>query len=88
MTKDILIVDDHQLFRDGIRNMLETRSDLRVAAEAIDGRSAVNLAIEVCPDLILMDVLLPGLNGIDATRRIISEMPSMKILGFSRMSNE
>jgi DNA-binding NarL/FixJ family response regulator len=66
----IVVVDDHQLFREGIRRLLETREDFRVVGEASDGEQAVALVAEKEPDVALMDIWMPRLSGIDATRRI------------------
>jgi len=66
----IVVVDDHQLVREGIRRLLETRADFRVVGEAADGEEAVALVTEKQPDVALMDLFMPRLSGIDATRRI------------------
>jgi DNA-binding NarL/FixJ family response regulator len=66
----IVVVDDHKLVRDGIRRLLETRDDFRVVGEASDGEEAVALVTEKQPDIALMDIWMPRLSGIDATRRI------------------
>jgi DNA-binding NarL/FixJ family response regulator len=79
----VLIADDHQIVRQGLRHLLEKEPDLVVAAEAEDGRSTVRLAREVQPEVIIMDVAMPDLNGIEATRQIISEMPRMKVIALS-----
>lgn len=79
----VLIADDHQIVRQGLRHLLEKEPDLVVAAEAEDGRSTVRLAREVRPEVIIMDVAMPDLNGIEATRQIISEMPRVKVIALS-----
>jgi DNA-binding NarL/FixJ family response regulator len=79
----ILIADDHQIVRQGLRHLLEKEADLQVVAEAEDGRVTVRLAREILPELILMDVAMPHLNGIEATRQIISEIPEVKIIALS-----
>jgi DNA-binding NarL/FixJ family response regulator len=76
----ILIADDHQLFRDGLKGLLQAAPDFEVVAEAADGQQALRLAAEHRPDVILMDIQMPELNGIEATRRIIAQQPEIKIL--------
>ena len=80
MVIKILIADDHQIVRQGLRHLLEKESDLKVVAEAEDGRSTVRLARELSPEVIIMDVAMPDLNGIEATRQIISESPRTKVI--------
>jgi DNA-binding NarL/FixJ family response regulator len=79
-TLRVLIADDHPVFRDGMRAMLETTADVEVVGEATTGPEAVELAKQLRPDVILMDVQMPGLNGIEATRRIVASQPAMRIL--------
>ena len=76
----VLIADDHQLFRDGLKALLDSAPDIEVVAEAKTGGEAVTLATELKPDLILMDVQMPDLNGVDATRQIINENADIKVL--------
>lgn len=83
MSINVMVVDDHQLFREGIRNMLEREDDLKFLGEAADGRSAVRLARELGPDVIVMDVCMPDMNGIVATSLIIAEFPKIKVLALS-----
>ncbi len=75
----VLLVDDHILFRRGVRAVLATRADMQVVGEASDGLEAVALARQTMPDVILMDIKMPGCNGLEATRRIKQEMPSVKV---------
>jgi DNA-binding NarL/FixJ family response regulator len=76
----VLIADDHPLFRDGLRVLLEAAEDLELAAEAETGEDAVRLAVESKPDLTLMDVNLPGINGIEAARQITAALPGANLL--------
>lgn len=76
----ILIVDDHQLFRDGLKALFSSAPDLEVIGDAATGEQAVQLAISGKPDVILMDLQLPGINGIEATRRIVTQLPDVRIL--------
>jgi len=76
----IVIADDHPLFRSGVRNLLKTTDDLEVVGEASSGDEAVELAEALRPDVILMDIRMPGLNGIEATRLIKERFPSIEVL--------
>ncbi len=79
----ILIADDHKIILDGLCSLLEKNDALKVIGRAADGLSAVRLAGELSPDLVIMDISLPGLNGIDATRRILEANPRVKIIALS-----
>ena len=79
----VLMVDDHPLVREGLRGVLEGYEQLRVVAEAADGHEAVQLAAELRPDVIIMDVNMPILDGIEATRLITRTCPSMTVIGLS-----
>ncbi len=79
----ILIVDDLRLFRQGIRGLLKQEKDFEVVGEAADGQDAFTMVQETKPDIILMDVAMPKLNGIHATRMILERHPSVKILMLS-----
>lgn len=79
----VLIADDHQIVRQGLRTLLEKEHDMKVVAEAEDGRNTVRLARELQPGVIIMDVAMPDLNGIEATRQIAVELPKTKIIALS-----
>jgi two-component system response regulator NreC len=83
MKTRVLIVDDHQGFREGLKAVINLQADMEVVGEAQDGAKAVALTRELLPDIILMDVKLPGMDGAEATSRILAEMPGMKILALS-----
>jgi DNA-binding NarL/FixJ family response regulator len=87
MRSTILLADDHKIFRDGLRSLLEQQPGLEVVAEAEDGRTAVELAVKLCPDVAIVDVGMPGLNGIEATRRIVGEVPRVKVIALSMHSD-
>jgi DNA-binding NarL/FixJ family response regulator len=76
----ILIADDHPLFRAGLRALLESIPDTEVAGEAATGEEAVEVARALVPDVVVMDINMPGLNGIDATRRIVDQSEDVKVL--------
>jgi DNA-binding NarL/FixJ family response regulator len=76
----ILIVDDHPVFRFGLRSLISSIADLEVIGEATSGESAIEQAAGLQPDIILMDINMSGMNGIDATRQILQEQPEIAIL--------
>jgi NarL family two-component system response regulator LiaR len=76
----LLIVDDHAIVRDGIRSLLSTEPDIEVVGEADNGRDAVSRALQLRPEVILMDLLMPEMGGIEATRHIIADWPGARIL--------
>jgi len=76
----ILVVDDHPLFRKGVVHMLQEETDMEIIGEAGDGETALNMTRELMPDIILMDVSMPGWDGIKATRQIMEEFPSARIV--------
>ncbi len=83
----ILLADDHKITRQGLRSLLEKESDMEVVAEAEEGRSAVQLARKLTPDVVIMDVSMPDLNGIEAARQIIKGSKSIKVIALSMHSD-
>jgi DNA-binding NarL/FixJ family response regulator len=81
--KTIIIVDDHRVFHHGISQALDATEEFRVTARAVTGAQAVSLAEKTVPDLILMDISMPDLNGMEATRRILAVNPDIRILALS-----
>ena len=79
----ILIADDHSVVRTAIAHMLDSQPDLQVVGEARDGQEAVEQALELTPDVLLMDISMPRLNGIEAARRIHAILPDVRIIGLS-----
>lgn len=88
MVVKLLLADDHQILREGLRALLAKQPDLVVVGEAEDGRTAVRLARELRPDLVIMDIGMPGLNGIEATRQILAEVPETKVIALSMHSDK
>lgn len=84
---NILLVDDHQMMRDGLRAVLERESDLHVSGEAADGRTALELCSTLHPDVVVMDIGMPGLNGIEATRQVTTHHPRTKVVALSMNSD-
>ena len=84
----ILLADDHAIVRQGLRSMLEQEPNVTVVAEAGDGRTAVKLTRTTQPDIVIMDVSMPDLNGIEATRPITSDFPGIKVIGLSMHSEK
>jgi len=76
----VFIADDHPVFREGVRSMLRRETSIRLVGEAANGSEAIALTAELQPDVILMDVHMPDINGIEATRRILHEHPHMRVL--------
>ncbi len=84
----IVLADDHTLVRAGLRSLLESLGSFQVVGEAADGREAVRLARQLSPDIVLMDIAMPGLNGLDATARIAREAPASRVIILSMHTAE
>jgi DNA-binding NarL/FixJ family response regulator len=84
----ILLVDDHALMREGLRSILEKESDIEVVGEAEDGRAALDLAARRSPDVIIMDLGMTNLNGIEATRQLVAANPRRKVIALSTYSDK
>ncbi|GBC61167.1 DNA-binding response regulator [Desulfonema ishimotonii] len=83
MPIEVLLADDHSIMRAGLRALLESRIDMTVTGEAQNGREALNLACEIRPDVVIMDVSMPGLNGVDATKLIIEALDTVRVIALS-----
>jgi DNA-binding NarL/FixJ family response regulator len=87
MSIRILLADDHRILREGLRSLLAQQPDIAVVGEASDGEMAVALARELRPDLVIMDVVMPGMDGVAATRRIRAECPDTRVIALSMHSD-
>lgn len=86
--RQVLIVDDHQILRQGLKSLLEKEPDLKVIAEAEDGRSALEIMQATPADVVIMDVAMPGLNGMEATRKALAINPAAKVIGLSMHTDQ
>ncbi len=84
----VLLADDHTVVRQGLRALLESEEDIRVVGEAENGRQAVHLAKQLQPDVVILDVAMPLLNGLEANRQIAREVPSSKVLVLSSYNDD
>jgi CheY-like chemotaxis protein len=84
----VVLVDDHAILREGLASLLQRYTDIEVVGEAEDGQVAVELAHRLRPDVVVMDLSMPRLNGIDATRRIVADLPEVKVVGLSMHEEE
>lgn len=84
----IVLVDDHKLVREGLQALIEKDHRMEVIGEAEDGRTAVKMVLELLPDVVVIDISMPGLNGVDATRQIISAIPKIKVIALSVNSSK
>ena len=83
MITTILLVDDHHGFRQFLRQLLDKETDMKVVGEAHDGRTAIRLTRELEPDVVLMDVVMEGVNGIEATTEILASHPKIRVIAIS-----
>lgn len=88
MKTRIILADDHKLLREGVKTLLSKQSSMEVVAEADDGRTMVRLAEKLSPDVVIMDISMPDLNGIEATRQIIGSSPKIKVIALSMHSDK
>jgi DNA-binding NarL/FixJ family response regulator len=88
MKTRILLADDHELVRAGIRSLLEKMTEIEVVAETGNGHEAIELTKKLLPDVILMDIAIPGLNGLEALARLSKELPAVKVIILSMYANE
>lgn len=84
----VLIADDHAIVRAGVRLLLESQSDIEVVGEAVDGNAAVEMAQDLEPDLVLMDVAMPNMNGLEATQLIKERSPGVQVLALTMHEDE
>ena len=87
MSTRIILADDHGIMREGLRALLEKQPGIEVIAEAENGRTTVELSRELKPDVVIIDIAMPDLNGIEATRQIVAESPGVKVIALSMHSD-
>jgi len=88
MSIKVLLAEDHHIMRQGLRSLLEQHSKISIVGEAKDGRETIQLAQKLEPDVIVMDISMPNLNGMEATYQILEDLPEVKIIGLSVHSDE
>jgi len=87
-TITVLIAEDHTILREGMRALLESETDIQIAAEAANGREAVKLALSIKPDMVVMDIAMPLLNGMEATRQLLAAAPDMRVIILSAYNDD
>ena len=83
MNIKVMIVDDHKMFRDGLRGLINAEPGMEVVGEAVDGREAIEKARKLSPDVVIMDISMPGMNGIESMRHLIKDRPQVKVIMLS-----
>lgn len=83
----VMVVDDHQMFREGLRALISGEQDMEVVGEAANGSEAIEIARKLAPDVVVMDMKMPVMNGIEATRHLVKELPGMRVLVLSMYSS-
>jgi DNA-binding NarL/FixJ family response regulator len=84
----VLLAEDHMIVREGFRRMLELEDDFEIVGEAQDGRKAVTMAVKLRPDVVLMDIAMPQLNGLEATRQVVKAVPGTRVLMLSAHNDD
>ncbi len=84
----VMVVDDHKMFREGLRALISGEQDMEVVGEAANGSEAIEMARKLAPDVVIMDMKMPVMNGIEATRNLVKEMPGMRVLVLSMYSSD
>ena len=84
----ILVADDHKILRDGLAGLLREEEDIELVGEACDGQMAVELNRKLRPDVIIMDITMPRLDGVEATRQVVRETPDVRVIGLSMHEKE
>ena len=88
MCVQILLADDHQIIRDGLRSLIQEQDGMEIVGEAEDGRTAVDLVKKLSPNVVIMDIGMPDLNGIEATQQICATFPAVKVIALSMHSDK
>ena len=83
MNTRVVIVDDHKMFRDGLRGLINAEPGMEVVGEAVDGREAIDVIRRLAPDVVVMDISMPGMNGIEAMRHLIRDNAGIKVIMLS-----
>ncbi|MGM8215136.1 response regulator [Bacillaceae bacterium W0354] len=88
MTTDIVLIDDHKLFREGVKRILEFEKEFRVIAEGSDGSEAISLVEQYNPDIVIMDINMPNINGVEATRKLVNQYKDIRVIILSIHDDE